>query len=155
MTAAKLEDGAVASEADGADGDARHQPHRRHQRTDQREGRVRITASDYAKRTAKAGLTSGGVASGGFDRRAHAVARGGYTNQMHKVRSAVRLTNERVEGGDEGAAVWRGLVNFKSETLPPERMLDALQLEQINYLSQPRRRSRPPASPAPAPGGGR
>ncbi len=50
-------------------------------------------------------------------------------------------------------------VNFKSETLPPERMLDALQLEQVNYLSQPGGAPAPPAGAAQpraaAPGGNR
>jgi hypothetical protein len=47
-------------------------------------------------------------------------------------------------------------VNFKSETLPPERMLDALQLEQVNYLAQPGGPPVPAASrPAGAAGGSR
>jgi hypothetical protein len=99
-----------------------------------------ITASDYAKRMAKAGLSdvaesqSGGAATyvapwGGG---------GGYAHQMHKVqvRSSVDDTSE--SKADMKARLSGEVhVNFKSETLPPERMLDALQLEQINYLSQP------------------
>ncbi len=51
-------------------------------------------------------------------------------------------------------------VNFKSETLPPERMLDALQMDQFQHLSQPGGAPAPAApapvaqqpAPAPAPG---
>ena len=113
-----------------------------------------ITASDYAKRTAKAGLTDIGEShSGGFATAAMPWgAAGGYTNQMHKVtvRSSV---DDMSESKAEMKARLSGevLVNFKSETLPPERMLDALQLEQVNYLSQPGTGG--PAGGAPAPGG--
>lgn len=115
-----------------------------------------ITASDYAQRMAKAGLqdiaesSSGGAATyvapwGGG---------GGYSHQMHKVtvRSSIDDTSES-KAEMKARLSGEVNVNFKSETLPPERMLDALQLEQINYLSQPG--SGGPAAPgsAPAPGG--
>jgi hypothetical protein len=99
-----------------------------------------IEASDYAKRRAAAGMSdraereSGSV--GGF----HTPWGGGasYSKQRHvtTVRSSV---DDESESKAQMKAQLTGevRVNFRSETLPPERMLDALQFEQINYLSQP------------------
>lgn len=108
-----------------------------------------IKASDYAKRDAKASFSdlaqseTGGAATyvapwGGA---------GGYHQQKHKttVRSSVDDTSES-KAEMKARLSGEVRVNFKSETLPPERMLDALQMEQINFLSQP---GGPAASPAP------
>jgi len=109
-----------------------------------------ITASDYAKRMAKAGLSDVAESqSGGFATAAMPWgAAGGYAHQTHKVqvRSSVDDTSES-KAEMKARLSGEVHVNFKSETLPPERMLDALQLEQINYLSQP-------GAGAPAAGGG-
>jgi len=98
-----------------------------------------VEASDLAKRRAAAGLTdtaeseSGGVATVGMPWG----AAGGYTRSKHKttVRSSV---DDESESRAQMKANLTGevSVNFKSETLPPERMLDALQFDQINYMSQ-------------------
>jgi hypothetical protein len=108
-----------------------------------------IKASDYAKRAARAELD---------DRREREKmgvmtaalpwgAAGGYAKSKHTttVRSAI---DDDSESKAEMKARLSGevRVNFKSETLPPERMLDALQFEQMNYLS---------GAAAPAPGGAR
>ena len=120
-----------------------------------------ITASDYAKRMAKAGMTDVAESqSGGFATAAMPWgAAGGYGHQMHKVqiRSSVDDTSDS-KAEMKARLSGEVNVNFKSETLPPERMLDALQLEQINYLSQPGAGA-PVAGGAPAgrgaaPGGG-
>lgn len=113
-----------------------------------------IRASDYAKRAAKAGLTDRSEkesgAAGGF----HMPwgGGGGYARNKHvaTVRSSI---DDDSESKAEMKARLTGevRVNFKSETLPPERMLDALQFEQINYMSQPggQPTQRPANAPAP------
>jgi hypothetical protein len=97
-----------------------------------------IEASDYAKRRASAGLTdvsdseSMGV---GFTALPWG-GTGGYRKNRHKttVRSSV---DDNSESKAQMKAQLTGdvRVNFRSETLPPERMLDALQFEQMNHLS--------------------
>jgi hypothetical protein len=109
-----------------------------------------IDTSDYAKRKASAGLTdtaeseSGGVATAAFPWGGAA----GYTRSKHKttVRSSV---DDNSESSAKMKAQLTGEVNvnFRSETLPPERMLDALQFDQINHMSQ----AGPPAAPAAQP----
>lgn len=98
-----------------------------------------IEASDYAKRRAQASLddqtdtTSGAVAGfalpwGGG---------GGYRKRKHRttVKSSI---DDRSESKAEMSARLSGdvRVNFRSETLPPERMLDALDLGGEGYLAQ-------------------
>ena len=114
-----------------------------------------IRASDYAKRQASAGLTdrasseSGGIMTAALPWG----AAGGYTKNKHvtTVRSSV---DDESESKAEMKAKLTGevRVNFKSETLPPERMLDALQYEQMNHLSQAgaARPAAPGGAPAPA-----
>jgi hypothetical protein len=82
-------------------------------------------------------------------------AAGGYGHQMHKVqvRSSIDDTSES-KAEMKARLSGEVNVNFKSETLPPERMLDALQLEQINYLSQPGASGPGPAGGGAAPSGG-
>jgi hypothetical protein len=107
-----------------------------------------ITASDYAKRMARADMQDmrESVTGGAATYVAPWGGAGGYHNQMHKttVRSSIDDTSES-KAEMKARLTGEVRVNFKSETLPPERMLDALQLEQINYLSQP---GGPPASAA-------
>jgi hypothetical protein len=122
-----------------------------------------IKASDYAKRMAKAGLSDVAESqSAGFATAAMPWgAAGGYAHQMHKVevRSSIDDTSES-KAEMKARLSGEVNVNFKSETLPPERMLDALQLEQINYLSQPGAGGTAAGAPAgggaaPTAGGGR
>jgi hypothetical protein len=113
-----------------------------------------ITASDYAKRKARAGLTDVEESESGAAAAAWAPwgAGGAYGRQAHKttVRSSVDDTSE--SKADMKARLSGDVrVNFKSETLPPERMLDALQLEQINYLAQPGGQAAAPSGALPAP----
>jgi hypothetical protein len=99
-----------------------------------------IKASDYAKRKAAASLDDrtqsdrGGAAGvalpwGGA---------GGYSRSQHKttVRSSVDDTSES-KASMKAKLTGEVRVNFRSETLPPERMLDALEFDKINYLSGP------------------
>ncbi len=99
-----------------------------------------MRASDTAKRRAAAGMTDESASSSGG---AAAVwqpwgAAGGYHHQSHMatVRSSVDDESDskaRINAQLSGEVK----VNFKSETLPPERMLDALQMEQFNYMATP------------------
>lgn len=97
-----------------------------------------VKASDQAARKASASLDdreaseSGGAAAvvmpwGGA---------GAYAAQSHKttVRSAIDDTSES-KAQMKAQLTGDVRVNFKSETLPPERMLDKLQFDQMNYLS--------------------
>jgi hypothetical protein len=119
-----------------------------------------IRASDYAKRKAKAGLVDREAqesgAAGGF----HMPwgGGGGYAKSSHT--ATVRSS---VEDESESKAVMKAQltgevrVNFKSETLSPDRMLDKLQYEQMNYLAGPgvapgAPRGGAPGAPAPAGG---
>lgn len=98
-----------------------------------------VEASDYAKRHATASLEDrreeekGAVATAALPWG----AAGGYSRSKHKatVRSAI---DDQSEAKAQMKAQLAGevRVNFRSETLPPERMLDALQLEQFNFMSQ-------------------
>jgi hypothetical protein len=112
-----------------------------------------VKASDYAKRDAKASLDdraqseSGGIATAALPWGAAA----GYSQQKHKttVRSSIDDTSES-KAAMKAQLTGEVRVNFKSETLPPERMLDALQMDQMNYLSQPGVAPAAPAAGAPA-----
>ena len=65
-------------------------------------------------------------------------AAGGYAHHSH-----VATVRSSVDDDSESKAQLKAQltgevrVNFKSETLPPERMLDAMQMEQFNYLATP------------------
>lgn len=105
-----------------------------------------IEASDVARRQAEAGLRATSETETGAAAAAWAPwgAGGGYARYRHKttVRSSVEDDSEsRAQMKAQLTGDIR--VNFRSETLPPERMLDALQFEQINYLSQ----AQPPQQP--------
>lgn len=113
-----------------------------------------IKASDQAARKARAELDDRDASESA---RAEAVhfgwgAAGRYAKQAHTttVRSAVDDTSEssaKMKAQLSGDV----RVNFKSDFLPAERMLDALQLEQMNYLTQA---GAAPAGASPsAPGG--
>jgi len=117
-----------------------------------------ITASDYAKRMAKADLqdTSESESAAVATAALPWGAAGGYAAQKHKVtvRSSIDDTSES-KAEMKARLSGEVTVNFKSETLPPERMLDALQLEQVNYLSQPGSGGQPAGgAPGGAPPGG-
>jgi hypothetical protein len=111
-----------------------------------------IETNDYAKRMASAGMVDRREdekgAGGGFHTPWGGAA--AYSKSRHKttVRSSV---DETSEASAQMKAQLTGdvRVNFKSETLPPERMLDALQMDQMSSLAGG---SRAPA-PASAPGG--
>ncbi|MBN1656611.1 MAG: hypothetical protein JXA30_22760 [Deltaproteobacteria bacterium] len=64
-------------------------------------------------------------------------AGGASTKTSHKttVQSAIDDTSES-KAEMKAQLTGEVRVNFKSETLPPEKILDALQMDQINYLSQ-------------------
>lgn len=110
-----------------------------------------IETSDYAQRKASAGLTSSSETEAGAAAATWSPwgAGGAYARHKHKttVRSSIDDTSE------SNATMKAQLsgdvrVNFRSETLPPDRMLDALQFEQINYLTtQPtsQEKTAPPA----------
>jgi hypothetical protein len=124
-----------------------------------------IEASDYAKRRAAAGMVDRAEKESGYAGGFHMPwgGGGGYGKQRHTttVRSSV---DDESESRAQMKAQLTGevRVNFKSETLPPERMLDALQYEQLNYLSTPGAAppaaapgtAAPAAPPPPAPAGG-
>lgn len=107
-----------------------------------------VKASDQAARKARASLDDRAESdSGGFATAALPWgAAGGYTHSNHKttVRSAIDDTSES-KAAMKAQLTGEVRVNFKSETLPPERMLDSLQLEQMNYLTTP---GAAPAAPA-------
>jgi hypothetical protein len=118
-----------------------------------------IKASDYAKRQARASLEDKAQSeSGGFG--TFGGPWGGaaaYHQQKHMttVRSSIDDTSDS-KAEMKARLSGEVRVNFKSETLPPERMLDALQLEQVNYLAQPGGPGVPAASrPGGAAGGSR
>ncbi|HWB82126.1 MAG TPA: hypothetical protein VG755_44490, partial [Nannocystaceae bacterium] len=113
-----------------------------------------IEANDQAQRAARAGMVDtkddeSGMA-GGF----HMPwgGGGGYSRNKHKttVRSSVDETSES-KAQMKAQLTGEVRVNFKSETLPPEKMMDALQFDQINYLSQANAPRTAPAAAAPAP----
>ncbi|MCU7921750.1 MAG: hypothetical protein KZQ88_03540 [Candidatus Thiodiazotropha sp. (ex Dulcina madagascariensis)] len=120
-----------------------------------------ITASDLAERKASAGLTDTTSSTtkafaGGFGIAPWGGGGGGVsTTQRHRtmVRSSVDDTSE--SAADMKAKLSGDVrVNFRSETLPPERMLDALQFDQINYLAQGSGQAPPVPAEQGAPGGG-
>jgi hypothetical protein len=98
-----------------------------------------IKASDQARRHAAADLDdrasseSAGIATAALPWG----AAGGYTRQKHTttVRSSVDDTSES-KAQMKAQLSGEVRVNFKSDVLPAERMLDALQMEQMNSLSQ-------------------
>ncbi len=110
-----------------------------------------IKASDYAKRAARASLDdrAQSESGGGATYVAPWGGGGGYHMQSHKttVRSSIDDTSES-KAEMKAKLTGEVRVNFKSETLPPERMLDSLQMEQMTYLSQPG------LAPQPGAGGG-
>jgi len=117
-----------------------------------------ITADDLAQRKASAGLTdttSSSVKSfaGGFGI-APWGGGGGGVSASRRHRTTVKSS---IDDTSESAAQMKAQlsgdvrVNFRSETLPPERMLDALQFDQINYLAQGTGTA---PTPATVPGGG-
>jgi hypothetical protein len=124
-----------------------------------------IRASDQAARRARAGLediesTSAGTAAATWQPWG---AAGAYAKHDHMttVRSSI---DDDSESKAKMKAQLSGevRVNFKSETLPPERMLDKLQFEQMNYIATPggapATGSTPPAptpTPTPTPAGGK
>lgn len=98
-----------------------------------------VEASDYAKRKARAGLRDVAESeSGGFATAALPWgAAGGYNRNKHKTTVQSSVSDESESKAQMKAQLTGEVrVNFKSETLPPERMLDALQFDQINYMSQ-------------------
>jgi hypothetical protein len=113
-----------------------------------------IKASDQASRRATSNLDDRDASESASAAGVHFGwgAAGRYSKQAHTttVRSAI---DDSSESKAQMKAQLTGdvRVNFKSETLPPERMLDALQFEQMNHLSgvggAPAAR---PAAPAPA-----
>jgi hypothetical protein len=109
-----------------------------------------VKASDQAARRAASSLDDRDASeSGGFATAALPWgAAGGYTRSTHKtvVRSSIDDTSES-KAQMKAQLTGEVRVNFKSETLPPEKMLDALQLDQMNYLSTPG--VAPAAAPAP------
>ena len=102
-----------------------------------------ITANDMAKRKAEAGLTddsqkSSSMAAGGFG---FSPWGGGGAAARHSRRHRTVVKSSIDDTSESAAAMKAKLsgdvrVNFRSETLPPEKMLDALQFDQINYLAQ-------------------
>lgn len=112
-----------------------------------------IEASDVASRQASAGLTAESETETGAAAAAWSPwgAGGAYARHRHKttVRSSV---DDQSESKAEMKAQLSGdvRVNFRSETLPPERMLDALQFDQLNYLTQavgqPAQQTGPPSA---------
>ena len=115
-----------------------------------------IRASDYAKRMASAGMTDVAQESAGTA----AVtwqpwgAAGAYahTNHVATVRSSVDDTSES-KAQMKAQLTGEVRVNFRSETLPPERMLDALQFDKLNYLAMPGGPAAPAGAPPGAPAG--
>lgn len=114
-----------------------------------------VKASDQAARKASASMHDRATSeAGGFAAAAAPWgAAGGYTRNTHTttVRSAIDDTSES-KAQMKAQLTGEVRVNFKSETLPPERMLDALQLEQMNYLTTP---GAAPAAPGGAPAAAR
>jgi len=114
-----------------------------------------IKASDQAARKASASLDDRESSEkAGFATAALPWgAAGGVSHRKHTttVRSAVDDTSES-KAQMKAQLSGEVRVNFKSETLPPERMLDALQLEQMTYLTTPGVAPTVPGG-APAPAG--
>jgi hypothetical protein len=119
-----------------------------------------VEASDEAKRKASSRMKDDrSEESGGFATAALPWgAAGGYRHGKHKTTVQSSVDDESESKARMKAQLTGEVqVNFKSETMPPERMLDALQYEQFNYMSQG---TAAPATPAqgarpPAPGGER
>ncbi|HET6762661.1 MAG TPA: hypothetical protein VFH27_03290, partial [Longimicrobiaceae bacterium] len=78
-------------------------------------------------------------------------AAGAYSKDRHTttVRSAVDDTSES-RAQMKAQLTGEVRVNFKSETLPPEKMLDRLQMDQMTYLTTPGAAPAAPAAPTPA-----
>ena len=117
-----------------------------------------IKADDMAERQAEAGMRSDRSSETGAAAAAWAPwgAAGAYHRSAHKT-TVTSSVDDKSESSAEMKAKLSGevRVDFKSETLPPERMLDALQMEQVNFLSQAGGGT-PPAgqTPPPAQSGG-
>jgi len=113
-----------------------------------------VKASDQAARKGTASIDDRDQSeSGGFATAALPWgAAGGYTQSKHRttVRSAIDDSSES-KAAMKAQLTGEVRVNFKSETLPPERMLDALQMDQMNYLTSPGAAPAPAAGAAPAP----
>lgn len=113
-----------------------------------------VKASDQAERDARAGLRSASESEKGSLAVVHTPWGGGgsYSRQRHRT-----TVQSSIDDSSESKAQMKAQlsgevrVNFKSETLAPERMLDSLQYEQMNYLSQP---GGPPAAAAAPPADG-
>lgn len=118
-----------------------------------------IEANDQAQRAARAGMVDTKEDESGMAGGFHMPwgGGGGYSKNKHKttVRSSVDETSES-KAQMKAQLTGEVRVNFKSETLPPEKMMDALQFDQINYLSQANapRPAPAPGAAAPAPAAG-
>lgn len=98
-----------------------------------------IEASDVAARQASAGLTAESETQAGAAAAAWSPWGAGGAYARHRSKTTVRSAiDDTSESKAQMKAQLSGdvRVNFRSETLPPERMLDALQFDQLNYLSQ-------------------
>lgn len=116
-----------------------------------------IEANDRAKRMASAGMTVDNETEVGAAAATWAPwgAGGAYAKHKHKttVRSSV---DDESESSAKLKAQLTGevRVNFRSETLPPEKLLEALDFDQSNFLSQAMTPGQPaPATQPPAPAG--
>lgn len=113
-----------------------------------------IEANDNAQRAARAGMVDTSDSESFSAMAVHTPwgGGGGYSKNKHKttIRSSVDETSES-KAQMKAQLTGEVRVNFKSETLPPERMMDALQFDQINYMSQAQPgRGAPAAAPPPA-----
>jgi hypothetical protein len=118
-----------------------------------------VKASDQAERDAQASMRSTSESEKASMAIVHTpwAAGGGYSRQRHRT-----TVQSSIDDSSESKAQMKAQlsgevrINFRSETVPPERMLDSLQYEQMNYLSQPggppaAGAAAPPAAAAPAP----
>lgn len=113
-----------------------------------------MRASDYAKRKAAASLDDRSKEESGAVMTAALPwgAAGGYSKRSHMATVRSSIDDQSTSKAEVNARLSGDVtVNFKSETLPPERMLDALQFDQISSLAGPAAPGR--AAPA-APSGG-
>ncbi len=111
-----------------------------------------IKANDTAERQAKAGMTSEESRSSTAVAAAWSpwAASGGVRRSRHKT-TVTSSVDDTSESSAQMKAKLTGdvRVDFKSETLPPERMLDALQLDQMNAMSQSATSTAPGGQTAP------
>lgn len=112
-----------------------------------------IRASDEARREARASLDDRASSESMIAATAALPwgGAGGYSRKKHMttVKSSIDDTSES-KAQMKAQLSGEVRVNFRSETLPPERMLDALQYEQMNYLATPG--AQPGGAPGSAPG---